>query len=362
MSDTFGHELRPRRGAISGRPTRTRPRRGAITERRVPFDPRLEAFCERVWEEYKREESITYNHVYNLYGEVSRRNLLTGSDNSDLLAFLDELLRIEEDHGCRVSVQDYNRRINSAWSLEYLVGIARECVLNYEARSYALPKALYDHTNALNKRYYGSTDDLAEVAAADIFLARFLAHDFFHYFKVPTGGESLPACTQRVYLNVEADHATDVMEMVVRDIVVGLSTEVREAKVAGPLGLADRSDTIVIYTKDLAASDAVVEVVKAYQRDGNRDFFRDDVPAMLRVDSETRGTAYGAEPKIDETNKATLKASNPKIVIGRESFGSVRSKLIAAAFNESSGDKEVFLDLVARYFGEAGMMALIPYL
>jgi hypothetical protein len=124
---------------------------------------------------------------------------------------------------------------------------------------------------------------------------------------------------QRVYLNAAADRATDVMAFVVRQIVDDPTRfpGVEMAKLSGPGAVGDRSENIVLYTRDDDATRRVLDAVARY-RATHADHFRTDTPAF--TETIAPGVATGDEPAVGG---------------GRLSFGSLRAQVIGAALQKS---------------------------
>jgi hypothetical protein len=127
------------------------------------------------------------------------------------------------------------------------------------------------------------------------------------------------AIRQRVYLNAAADHATDVMRFVVRQIVDDPARfpGVEMAKLSGPAAVGERSENIVVYTRDDDATRRVLDAVAAW-RASHADHFRDDTPAF--TEAVAPGVATGDEPAVGG---------------GRLSFGSLRAQVITAALQKA---------------------------
>lgn len=133
---------------------------------------------------------------------------------------------------------------------------------------------------------------------------------------------------ERIYVNVAADHAVEVMEMVVKEIVDNPKfPKATLAKVAGPKAVATREDALVIYTEDAVTADLVIEHLRAY-REAHPDFFEATSPPM--TDQVLEGVSVGYEP------------------LGGGSFGMARSKAIREALDLArmvKGGRKVFGNL-----------------
>jgi hypothetical protein len=124
---------------------------------------------------------------------------------------------------------------------------------------------------------------------------------------------------QRVYLNTAADHATDVMAFVVRQVLDHPERfpGVEMAKLSGPAAVSGRSENIVLYTRDDDASRRVLDAVASY-RAQHPGHFRSGTPAF--TETVAPGVAVGDEPAVGN---------------GRMSFGSLRASVIETALHKA---------------------------
>jgi hypothetical protein len=112
---------------------------------------------------------------------------------------------------------------------------------------------------------------------------------FVHFMRADTKGGSIK---ERIYINVHPDHAAEVMRFIVAEL---LKPEhgVKEAKVAGPSGLQNRADSIVIYSRSLDDVDWALGRLSEYQT-AHRGHFLTDLPAATRP--RLIGVSTAAEP------------------------------------------------------------------
>jgi hypothetical protein len=160
-----------------------------------------------------------------------------------------------------------------------------------------------------------------------------------------TAHEAAARTTERLYLNVAADHAVETMEKVVRDIVDNPSINgVLAAKVAGPAEVGVRADAIVIYLENPEASRAVLGRLKALT-DANPTHFNPTTPFM--TDRMLKGVGAGMQP------------------VGGGSFGGVRSDAIFRALQRtmaSRGTRDDFLRNVAEELRRVHVDPAVPHL
>ena len=137
-----------------------------------------------------------------------------------------------------------------------------------------------------------------------------MEHGFWRYARE---GRVRGGTQERIYVNVASDHAVEVMEMVVKEIVDNPKfPKATLAKVAGPKAVGVREDALVIYTEDTVTADMVIEHLRAY-REAHPDFFEASSPPM--TEQVLEGVSVGYEP------------------LGGGSFGRARSKAIVEALD-----------------------------
>jgi hypothetical protein len=145
--------------------------------------------------------------------------------------------------------------------------------------------------------------------------AKDVENTYFVHF-VREGGDP-NKITERIYIDVHPDHALDVMEFIVRELLrPAAEREIIEAKVAGPSGLQDRADSILIYTATLSDVDWALSRLSEYQS-AHRGHFLDKLPAGTRP--RLIGVSTAAQPA------ASLKA---------DSFGSYLAGTAQAAMQQ----------------------------
>jgi hypothetical protein len=169
------------------------------------------------------------------------------------------------------------------------------------------------------------------------------------FFRFERAGADLSRVQERIYLNVNADRAPQVMEFVVRDIVdnPGKFPGIGMAKLAGPRSVSRRAESIVIYAEDAAAVERVMQRIRAYHG-SNPDNFRATTPFMTNRILE--GVSVGAEPLGSG---------------GAVSFGQVRARAIYSALRQSTrpGEtQEQFLQRVLDALRRAGVNPDAPHL
>ena len=150
-----------------------------------------------------------------------------------------------------------------------------------------------------------------------------IAGKFFHFIR-----EDM-ATTKRVYINLNPDLRGDTFRRILGRIwkVDGLD----RAKVAGPGG-HDRVDSLVIYCRDQAAQNEVVERLREYNVQ-NPGRFRRPLPATVKAAEGLIGIGCGAEPpevQIWRQEGKTYFVKN-----GGQSFGAYRSEIIFTALEET---------------------------
>jgi hypothetical protein len=161
------------------------------------------------------------------------------------------------------------------------------------------------------------------------------AIDFFH-FRAP--GRALEA-QERLYLNALPDRALDVLDHVLEAVLDDATLGVPLVKIVGPAALPERTDKIVIFCDDAAATARVVEKLRSYAAESGA--FDDDTPAMTA--RMVPGIGMGAEPLARH---------------GCESFGSLRAHALFEALDEAErtgGDRRAFGCLALRALRDVGV-------
>jgi hypothetical protein len=139
------------------------------------------------------------------------------------------------------------------------------------------------------------------------------------FFRFERAGWQPDQIRQRIYLNIAADHATTVLQDVVRQIVDQPERfpGVEMAKLSGPAAVGGRSENIVLYTRDDDASRRVLDAIAAW-RVQHPTHFLSGTPAF--TETVAPGVATGDEPAVGN---------------GRMSFGSLRASIIEAALHKA---------------------------
>ena len=213
------------------------------------------------------------------------------------------------------------------------------------------PTGSVSHIQKVTRMAAGGDQISAEVAraAADAGTLARIRNRFFMFFRAGTtrGDQIVVPVVERIYLNVVADHATEVMQSVVRQVVDHPQNfpGVVAAKLTGPGGVAGRADAIVIYMQDQAASSRVLNWIREYQA-ANPGRFQAATPQM--TEQVLTGVSVGAEP----------------LGAGGASFGGLRSDLIARALTDAANrglTREQFGALVDQLFRGARINPELPH-
>jgi hypothetical protein len=383
MSDTKSEA-----GPVLG--PRHRMRRGGMIAKRPPFDPRLEAFCTLVWKRYSEgSRAISKQHVYDLYSHYSGARQV---EHKGYRKYLSDLLSMTD--GCDVTVQFGATMITDPTFPQlmtaYAGGLTGMAALESKSPLAPLPDPVYKMLQEIDSNLGKNSSEVTE---------KFKQHLERAFFHCSARGGTKPAAAQRIYLNVSPMGAIYVFGFVLNDCVKGMPTAVSQAKIIGPAKAGKRPDAIVIYTKDDAAAMAVVAKLRAWRKATGRDaYFSPGCPPMTLPVADLSGVSLGAEPTMPSDDRLMLTipsyigqaydenafefkqvrhltpqepryghGNEQPFVDGPVSFGSMRSDLIAQAFNAAQEDKEsctldFFLELVWRYFGAAGLNVLMPHL
>lgn len=184
--------------------------------------------------------------------------------------------------------------------------------------------------------------DLAAHLKAGKKAAKRFFNDFI-YFTVVGGGAKV-----RVYANVKPSYAVALVKLI-RDHMAGTPQHgVQSFKVVGPGAMAGRADTVVVYLASKPAADALAsELAK------RKTWFHPQVPAMTSQVAPGVGVATGAEPVPQATGLGEKPKGYPE---SAQSFGTIRSELIAAAVLNYDENKHVFgegADVFAKFVATA---------
>jgi hypothetical protein len=168
----------------------------------------------------------------------------------------------------------------------------------------------------------------------------------FHRFE--RAGADLSRVRERIYLNVNADQAPEMMEFIVRNIVDDPSVPgVQMAKLSGPGAVTRRADAIVIYLDDPAAVEGVLARLRNYQHTS---------PNTMRP---------GGPPLTEEVMPGVSVASEPSPMHGGASFGEVRSSAVYRALADTvaaGGSREQFIGRVRDLLRASGVNPDMPHL
>lgn len=151
----------------------------------------------------------------------------------------------------------------------------------------------------------------------------------FIYFKV---SNEQPGC--RVYANAKLTHAPNVVAWLKnwKNTNSGLTA----FKVVGPMAIAGRNDAIVCYCTTTAKAKALgSQLVKL------KSHFNIELPEMTTPIGDGLGVAIGAEPEWQATGMGGLIEGYPE---SAQSFGTIRSQLIAAAIYNYNDNKAIYGD------------------
>ena len=135
---------------------------------------------------------------------------------------------------------------------------------------------------------------------------------FVHFMRSDFRSNSI---NERIYINVHPDHAAEVMQFVVQDVLA--KPGFPEAKVALPAGLETRADSMLIYAHSLADVDWALGRLSEYQA-AHRDNFLPQLPAATHP--RLIGISTAAQPE------ASLKSS---------SFGEYMARVAQVAMKQT---------------------------
>jgi LysM repeat protein len=147
----------------------------------------------------------------------------------------------------------------------------------------------------------------------------------FYHFLPP--GDISPAdeeVEERIYINAVPEHAADVMTFLVKNVLDDHQSHpgIHSMKATSPSLAHGRVDNLVIYPKDSAVADRVIDALRNYQQ-ANPGHFDPAVPPM------TRGVLPGVSVGAEVTPE-----------MGPVSFGQVRSEAIWRAFEETRREQD----------------------
>jgi hypothetical protein len=169
---------------------------------------------------------------------------------------------------------------------------------------------------------------------------------FTHFYR-KSGGRT----TQRIYLNVKADKAPEVMQTIVNDMI-GRPDKfpgVNGGKVSGANSVSGRPDAIIIYLEDGKAAQLALEFIAGLKQKSPSSFMETTPPMTSEV-----------TPGVSVANEPVQTPGGP-----RKSFGESRSDVITEALNNTmskNGSKDDFIKEVLRLFQQQGIDAQNPHL
>lgn len=168
----------------------------------------------------------------------------------------------------------------------------------------------------------------------------------FIYFAINDSPRNI--VTHRLYLNVKLECIAEVVKLIKNYLNQKEfrgdpdSHGIRSFKLAGPEVMKDRADTVVCYCKDMAAARRLATKLVT-----SKEYFYNAVPGMTI--KFAKGIAFGAEPERQATGFGRYnKRSRRNERIGyhqlesSQSFGSIRSQLIAMAIMDFNENQHIF--------------------
>jgi hypothetical protein len=132
-----------------------------------------------------------------------------------------------------------------------------------------------------------------------------------------------------------------------------------DAKISGSRAAGARADTIVIYSQSETTTNAILQRLTEHQRLSaeNRARFGATIPSMTEQAQGLTGVAVGAEPKL-----TGLGHEARQVLTARESFGSMRSKLVFQALETRPRDKDTFFAATMGMFASARLSPMAPHI
>lgn len=170
-------------------------------------------------------------------------------------------------------------------------------------------------------------------------IASYYFEDFI-YFAINDSPRNI--VTHRLYLNVKLECIAEVVKLIKNYLNQKEfrrdpdSHGIRSFKLSGPEVMKDRADTVVCYCKDMAAARRLATKFVT-----SKEYFYNAVPGMTT--KFAKGIAFGAEPERQATGFGRYNRH-----IGRsdlessQSFGTIRSQLIAMAIMDFNENKHIF--------------------
>lgn len=170
-------------------------------------------------------------------------------------------------------------------------------------------------------------------------IASYYFEDFIYFHLYTPPGDKV---THRLYLNVKLECIAKVVKLIKNYLNQKEfrgdpdSHGISSFKLSGPEVMNDRADTVVCYCKNMAAARRLATKLVT-----SKGYFYDAVPAMTL--KFAKGIAFGAEPERQATGFGIYNGR-----IGRsdlessQSFGTIRSQLIAMAIMDFNENKHIF--------------------
>ncbi len=309
-----------------------RPRSSSLGARQlsaIPLSSSLLKLATEVWD--KRATIKSSDDIYALYCFIGLSHTHRCSRTQGLTGFFRRLLFLGVEMNMKAWMQNFQKV-----PLEYLV-TARENYVNMR-----LPIA-----NAVVKMGIAEKAKSSGLSIED-YLVYKMTRCFFVF-----GSHAKYEIAHRVYLNVNTNYdedlksAADIFCYIIREIMYKING-VKTVKIT----VANRIDTILIYTSSIAVSNKVIAKIQEYQNKNGISGFGPEIPMMTEV--QMYGVATASQPLPLTMEEGQLQPAQRK-----PSFGSLRVDLIYNALQDSTGCSE-FFELIVKYFRIAGIDAKQP--
>jgi HopA1 effector protein family len=175
-------------------------------------------------------------------------------------------------------------------------------------------------------------------------LADALSNGFIHFQSERFNYKKV---TQRIYLNTNVNHSTNIARLLLEEVLANPKKYpgVELVKVSGPEGATRRTENIVVYTHNEAASARVIARLNEYKKQ-HPESFKSEVPYFTKEVS--KGISVGDQPR------------NPQ-----QSFGEKRTDAIAKAIRETATVAELverFESIVDGFLKKDGVNPVVPHL
>ncbi|GGF78168.1 hypothetical protein GCM10007301_42690 [Azorhizobium oxalatiphilum] len=237
------------------------------------------------------------------------------------------------DAGNRQGVRPYATLANQIYKL-YNANAEVE-ILDKTAWAKALPAL---HKNKTGQRYYHLQHNRVALGAKDagqMASNRDYGTDFVYY----TPGCQGEGLLWRIYLNFEAEAASAILNHLWS---VAKTFRIQSFKISGPHSFHTRVDKIVIYVQ-VSHLDLLVANLRA-----NAEAFRLKSPSPGMTRPIIPGLSIGVEPGMLNTGFGFDPSFDPR-QIERQSYGSIRCQLIAAALTQMHAVGEENPEWAKRY-------------